>query len=223
MSQRTVNGVINNVSAKDWPDQRTGQTIKLYSFQLEGSYQWFRTGTNPLPAGKGQSVKFVADGPNVDMQTFEIVQGQVTQAPSVSTTAVQSAPATSAQVASVPQQRRFSRGNSDAAAKDQYWKDKEARDLDKDARYRAVSEPRMAMSVAVQAAAPIIVAALGSDALSLGNAAKAKKLGLIADYTKELATDLARFIQNAPEVLAAEPTSASSASSVSSVSSEGQS
>lgn len=197
MSVRTVNGVISVVNAKDWTG-RDGNPIKLYSFQLEGSPQWFRTGTNPLPVGKGASVKFVADGPNVDLGTLEQVGSTVVQAPSVSTTA----PA--AQLpAPVQAQRRSFRGNSDAGAKDQYWKDKESRDLEKDARYREVSEPRMAMSVAIQAAAPIIVAAIQQDALSLGNAAKAKKLGIIAEYTKELAADLARFIQAAPEHLSA--------------------
>lgn len=206
MSQRTVNGVISKVSTKDWPD-RSGQIIKLYSFQLEGSFQWFRTGTNPLPAGTGQSVKFVADGPNVDMATFEVTKSQVAQAPSVpATNAGATTTATASSGApSAPRRAQYTGArSSDAAAKDQYWKDRESRDLEKDERYRAVSEPRMAMSVAVEAAAPIVVAALQTDGLSLGNASKAKKLDLIVDYTEQVATRLARFIQSAPEVLKAE-------------------
>lgn len=204
MSIRTVSGVISQASSRPWND-RTGQTIQLYSFQLEGSNQWFRTGTNPVPAGRGQNVKFVADGPNVSMETFEVVQSQVTTAPSIAPAATApSQPTSPAPTAPQNAPRRSFRGNSDAAAKDQYWKDREARDLEKDERYRAVSEPRMALSVAVQAAAPIVVAALQTDGLSLGNASKAKKLDLIVDYTEQVATRLARFIQSAPTVLAAE-------------------
>lgn len=195
MSIRTVEGRIEVVSGKPW--QGREGPITLYSFKLEGSNQWFRTGTNPLPVGKGASVKFVADGPNVDVSSIQQVEAVVQRAPAVPSAQDQSPTPSRGRPG-----RQFNRSAQDAGAKDQYWKDREARDLEKEERFRAVSEPRMAMSVAIQAAAPIIVAALQTDGLSLGNASKAKKLGIITEYTKELAADLARFIQSAPEVLA---------------------
>jgi hypothetical protein len=91
---------------------------------------------------------------------------------------------------------RTSAGNSDG-----YWAEKEARDIAKDARYQAVSEPRMALSVAVEAAATVVSAAIAKDAISFGSAAKAKKLGLLSAYVKEVALDLASFIHDAPNQL----------------------
>ena len=190
MSTRSVSGVISTVNQKPWKDSRSGAEIFLHSFQLEGSNQWFRTGQNPLPVGKGTNVKFTADGPNVDLTTLQVTESTVAQAPSVPPQ-----PQAASGTTRVPSRGRASGG------KDEYWENKEARDLEKDARYRAVSEPRMAMSVAIQAAAPIVVAALQQDALSLGNVTKAKKLGIIIEYTKELANDLARHIHDAPEIL----------------------
>jgi predicted TIM-barrel enzyme len=97
----------------------------------------------------------------------------------------------------------YGRGQSPGVvSKDEYWANKEARDIAKEERFTAVSEPRMALSVAVQAAADIVVAAIGKDVLSFGNASKAKRLDMLADFTKQVAKDLAKFIHNAPAVLA---------------------
>lgn len=206
MSQRTVQGKIGRVSAKPFKDSRTGEDITLYSFQLEASNEWFRTGQNPIPAGVGQDVKFVANGANVERGTLVTVQATVQPAPSVSTVegnvsfqGVGAVAQTAPRVATVPQSARPTQGT--AASRDDYWANKEARDLEKDARFQAVNEPRMALSVATEAAALLVSTAIQKDAISFGNAAKAKKLGLLAAYTKEVALDLASFISDAPAQL----------------------
>ena len=187
MAARTVTGIVSATPpGKDWTD-RGGKNIKLYSFQLEGSNQWFRTGTTPIGAGVGQNVKFVADGANVDMESFSTVAATVAQAPTVPPTAA---------VTAIPTSNRQTSGT-----KDGYWDAKEARDIAKEERYQRIAEPRMALSVAVQAAAPIVAQAIASDALSFGNATKAKKVGILVAYTKEVALELAAFIQNAPQEL----------------------
>lgn len=196
MASRTVQGKIARVSSKPFNDQRTGEPITLHSFQLEGSNEWFRTGTNPIPAGVGQDIKFVANGANVEKGTIQVVASQVATAP----TAAPSTPAPSAEVRS--SRSTASTASGKAGSKDDYWAAKEARDLEKEARHQAVSEPRMALSVATEAAALLVSTAIQKDALSFGNAAKAKKLGLLAAYTKEVALDLAAFINDAPKHLA---------------------
>lgn len=191
MSQRTVTGQISVVNSKPFEDKRTGNPITLHSFQLEGYNQWFRTGQKAIPAGVGQSVKFVADGANVDVTTFSVEQATVAKAPSVAANTTIPASMSSAR----------STGASGGNSKDNYWADKEARDLVKEARYQEVSEPRMALSVAVSAAGNLVAAAITKDALTFGTAAKSKRVGILTEYTKELALDLALFIQDAPILL----------------------
>jgi hypothetical protein len=192
MSERAVQGVVANVSWRDFPDRNSGENIKLHSFQIQGSNQWFRTGRFPLPFGVGQTIKFVADGQNVDVRSVQTATDVVARAPSV-------APAT---VAAPPASRGSGKYASNTASKDEYWANKEAHDREKEQRYQQVAEPRMALSVATEAAARIVAAAFQTDALSFGNATKAKKLGMIIDATKEVATELAAFIHDAPNVLA---------------------
>lgn len=192
MTARQVTGTVARVSSKPFKDNRSGEDITLYSFQLDGSSQWFRTGTVPVNAGVGQSVKFVADGANVEKGTLAITQQSVQAAPNSTSAATQ-------------QSRTPVRGVSGTTPslnREGYWDAKDARDIAKDARYQAVSEPRMALSVATEAAAAVVAAAIAKDAISFGSAAKAKKLGLLSAYVKEVALDLANFIHDAPAQLA---------------------
>lgn len=206
MANVIVKGRIARVSSKPFKDNRTGEDITLYSFQLEGKNQWYRTGQRPIPAGNGQDVQFVADEAKVDMGTF-----QVTGAPQV-----QSAPPVAAHAAAAPLQPSPTTSSGQTAPstaakgytgnkyddKELYWANKEARDVEKESRYQTVAEPRMALSIATEAAATIVAAAIAKDAISFGNAAKAKKLGLLSAYVKEVALELASFIHDAPNQLA---------------------
>jgi hypothetical protein len=197
MASRQVTGSIARVSSKPFKDNRSGEDITLFSFQLDGSNQWFRTGTNPIQAGVGQSVKFVADGANVEKGSMVAVASVAQQAPApVAQAATQASNAPTASTSSTA--RRQSAGN-----KEDYWSAKEARDVEKDHRYQTVAEPRMALSVAVQAAAQVVCKALDKDAIGFGTAKKADKLGLLSGYVKEVALDLASFIHDAPEQLKA--------------------
>jgi hypothetical protein len=195
MASRQVTGSIARVSSKPFKDNRSGEDITLFSFQLDGSNQWFRTGTNPIQAGVGQSVKFVADGANVEKGSMAVTASVVTTSPQPAPAAQASSTTTAMPTT---QRRTASTGN-----KDDYWAQKEARDVEKDHRYQTVAEPRMALSVAVQAAAQVVCKALDKDAIGFGTAKKADKLGLLSGYVKEVALDLASFIHDAPEQLKA--------------------
>ena len=197
MANTIVKGKIARVSAKPGFKNRAGEDVTLHSFQLEGKNTWYRTGESPIPAGVGQSVQFVADDVKVDVTTFEVVSGQVVQAPRPASAAASQAMAPTSQTSSTPPATTTGLDNRG------YWDRKDSRDIEKDARYQAVSEPRMALSVATEVAGGLISTALTKDAISFGNAAKAKKLGLLASYTKELALELAVFIQDAPAQLEA--------------------
>jgi hypothetical protein len=193
---QTVQGKIARVSSKPFNDQRTGEPITLYSFQLEGANTWYRTGQAPIPAGQGEFIKFVANGANVEKGTLQTTAPVVQQAPALTSTPAHA-------VASSPTPATTGRTSAGTAGnKDGYWEAKEKRDLEKDARFQAVNEPRMALSVATEAAALLVSTAITKDAISFGNATKAKKLGMLAAYTKEVALDLASFISNAPAHLA---------------------
>jgi hypothetical protein len=152
----------------------------------------------------GQDVRFIADDVKVDMGTFEVAQSAVAAAPSVAqaVTAQTSAPPTPHASTAETRKASVERTAHTAGSRDEYWANKEARDVAKDARFQAVNEPRMALSIATEAAAALVSSAIAKDALSFGNASKAKKLGLLASYTKELALDLASFINDAPNQLA---------------------
>lgn len=211
MANTIVKGKIARVSAKPGFKNRAGEDVVLHSFQLEGKNTWYRTGENPIPAGVGQSVQFVADDVKVDVTTFEVVQGAVVTAPSasqVATAQTSAAPTTRATAATpgcanpyTPSMGANGYTGNKYDDRDLYWARKEAKDDAKDARFQAINEPRMALSVATEAAAAIVCTAIEKDALSFGNAAKAKKLGLMVDYTKEVALALAAFIADAPNQL----------------------
>lgn len=187
---RVVEGKVQEVSSRPWKDQRRNTTVTLHSFKLEGGDQWFRTGTTPIPAGVGQSVKFEVEGVNVDMKTFSVVQNTV-----------ETAPAPSAGPSTTNTRTASTSARAGAGTRDEYWANKEARDLEKEARYQAVNEPRMALSVAVEAASRIVGEAIKADALGFGTAAKGKRLGILTSFVKETALELADFITNAPNEL----------------------
>ena len=161
-------GVVARISEKVW-DGRDGQ-VTLYSFQVDGSNRWFRTGQNPprhMGIEQGQAYSFEADSKgNVNPDTVRpIEKAEVAAAPA-------------------PQRSGGWKGGkkSDFADRDNYWKEKEQRDIAKDERYQAVDIPRMTFCTSQDAAVALVTAALQHDVLSLGGANKAAKLGLVLDY-----------------------------------------
>lgn len=195
-----VNGVISAVSKKPWTDRNTGKEINLYSFQIQGSNRWLRTGTNPLPFGQGQAVQFVQDGQNVDVATMKAATDApavTAPAPSANGQASSSAP-TQGSGSTTSGYKGYANKGAFFDAKDAYWDTKEARDIAKDERYQNVDIPRMTMSVSIQAAALVVDSALKHDALSFGTMAKSKRQGQLVAFVNEVAGELYNTIVNAP-------------------------
>lgn len=185
-------GRVREYSEKPWTDKFTGNAITLYSFRIEDDNKYYRHGTEDPGCREGDFIQFVTDGNN----NVEFNSIQKTEAP-------QSARPSPAQSAKTSGQRPQSKrtGSTGATSRDQYWADKEARDLEKDARYQSTDVPRMSFSAAQDRAVRLVAAALEHDALSFGSVAKGKKLDMLLDYVDQVTDRF--FLQSigAPERL----------------------
>lgn len=157
-------GVVSRISSKDWPG-RNG-TVYLYSFQLEGDRNWYRTGSDKPSFQQGDSISFDYNEDNRGGKTI-VAASVVKQAASVA-----QAPAPRAQAAS-----SGSRENWDARAK--YWDDKEKREIE-------VVEPRITLAAARKDAIAVVGLALAHDAIVFGNANKGARLGIILGSVDEV-------------------------------------
>ena len=195
MAQRDTRGVVEKKFTKDWFDARAKQNIVLHSFRLEGDKTYFRTGTESLPANEGDAVGFSYDdrSGNVDLTTFAQVEGAT----------VERAPA-------APRRNTGGRsGSYDSAAapagaagssRDNYWKDKEDRDMAREQRYQAVVEPRMVVMAAQERAVGVVAAALANDCLSFGNTAKGLKFEMLLGFVDEATDHFVKQALNASEL-----------------------
>lgn len=106
-----ISGTVVEVSEKPWEGKHG--PITLYSFKVNSSSQWFRTGTKKPPIEQGQSIEFVAEGQNADINTIK----------------VSDKPA----AAQAPARKQATSGGS----RDDYWSNKE--DFDKNVRDPRIS------------------------------------------------------------------------------------
>lgn len=168
----TNEGVVSQVSCKPWSDPKTGRVINLYSFQIEGSNRWFRTGENEPTFRQGEFITFTNDAKaNVKLQSVTVGNAPASPAPSAP-------PSTPARQSS----GTAPTGNS----RDDYWANKEAKDVAKDERYQTVDIPRMSFSATFQPAVDVVCAALANDALSFGTMKKGDKLDFILDCVDQV-------------------------------------
>lgn len=156
-----VTGTISNVSAKDWTDQKSGDQIKLYSFQIAGDNRWFRTGTDPVPFGTGTRVSF-------DLNPKGNKAQAIIQAPD-STAAPDTAPKAAPRTTYTPKPN----------ARDAYFEEKQRRDIE-------VVEPRINFSASQRDAIALVTAALAHDCLALGTK-KGDKLEILLQMVDEVA------------------------------------
>lgn len=184
-SMQQAQGVIERTSAKEFTDKKTGRTIYLQSFQLQGHPMWFRTGTTPVPAQEGSAVTFMYNEGNMQVDLSSVQQ----------TTAPQAAPTPAPQGSPRPQggstapAQRGGGGNS----RENYWQEKEQRDIERQEHYHNVEVPRISFSAAQDRAVNLVSAALAADALSFGNSRKGDRVDMILDYVDQV-TD--RFFIN---------------------------
>lgn len=168
-------GIVDRTSEKEWYDSKQGRNVTLHSFQLQGERGWFRTGTKK-EVEQGEFVEFVV-GNNSAAKDIK-----------------KSAPPSNA----APAQRAASSGGG---GKDGYWEAREARDLEKEARYQAVDVPRMVYQAAQERAIGLLKIALDTEALSLPSK-KADKLPALLAYTHQIAQQLMAQAFDAHEHLA---------------------
>lgn len=189
-------GMVSFVNHKDIEDKFKGGTVRLHSFRLEGVDTWFNCGAKAPNFGKFQTIKFNMKGKNVDMDSVVVVE----DAPAAAAPAV-AASQSHASAAATP---NSAGGASTGISRDGYWANKDARDIERDERYKTVAEPRMALSVATECAAQVISAGLASDSIGFGNTAKSKRQDLLVEAVKHVALELAEFIHDAPNLLGQE-------------------
>lgn len=154
-----IKGVVANTSAKPWAG-RNG-TVTLYSFQLDGSKDWYRCGTNKPNFDIGNAIEF----------EYEVdARGSKTLVPGTAqVTAI-------AQVTTAP---KATGGKENWDARAAYWDAKEKREIE-------VVEPRISLAAARTAAVAVVGLALQHEALSLGSSSKANKLQIILDAIDEV-------------------------------------
>lgn len=157
-------GVVDRISSKEWPG-RNG-TVYLYSFQLQGDRNWYRTGSDKPTFQQGDFITFDYNEDNRGGKTI-VAASVVKQA-----AAVAQAPAPRAAASS-----SGSKENWDARAK--YWDDKEKREIE-------VVEPRITLAAARKDAIAVIGLALAHDAIVFGNANKGARLGIILGSIDEV-------------------------------------
>jgi len=166
-------GVVRTISTKEWYDDKKGQNINLYSFQLEGNNRWFRTGTNRPSCNQGDSISFMCNEKgNVDVRSIQ--KGDQTAA------LLQGTQARDLQ----PQRQPVSSGGGQS--RDGYWAAKEENDKKKDARYQEQDIPRMSFSASQDRAVNLVAAALEHDCLSFGNMKKGEKLDYLLGCVDEV-------------------------------------
>lgn len=185
MAEYTNNGVVTEVSRKEWYDDRKKATINLYSFRIEGTGKWFRTGTNAPTFQQGEHISFVNDEKN-NVKLDTVTRGA----------AAPQQPSAGVAVAAPTTQAAPTGGNTSGGAQTRsgYWDAKEERDLEKDAyfrakddRYEAVAVPRMTYGNAVSSAVALVAAAVANDCLPIGNMTKGKQLDYLQDCVSQVA------------------------------------
>lgn len=176
---QNFSGTVSRVNAKNWQDRTSGEDIVLYSFLMdETGDRWFRTGTTQA-VQEGQSIQFIADAQknNVDIDSIEVVKSEVAKAPKVTAPPTRSSGSSSGTA-------RPSSGS--ALSKDQYWSNKEAKDVEKDKRYQEVDIPRMTFCTAQDAAVALVTAAVAQGILPKAGSKKADQLDSVLDSVDEL-------------------------------------
>jgi hypothetical protein len=168
----TIKGTVSRVYEKPWAG-KDGNVV-LHSFQIQGDNRYFRTGTNKI-VSNGEAISFDIEGNNNVLESsLSKLEREVQAAPPVQSNGYRPNNAYAAKA----------KGPSENfEARQQYWTNKEARDIE-------VVEPRITWSSARTAAVEVIGLALQHDALAFGNASKGAKLGMILDYIDEVS---ARF------------------------------
>jgi hypothetical protein len=141
-----IKGVIGKISKKPY----SGKT--LTSFALKGQDGWYSLGERSLPYNEGDSIQFNVEtrGNYSYAQQIEPWNDGGAGTPSVGHVAA-SAPSRDGEPK--PYRRSFQGGNkSGGSAKDDFWNDKEKRDIERERYQREVTQPKIEIQAARNAA-----------------------------------------------------------------------
>lgn len=191
MSQFSNQGVVSEVSTKEWYDSRKGRNIDLFSFRIEGNNNWFRTGTNRPNFNQGDAISFTND----DKNNVRLDSVQAGNAPAPTQNSAPQGGAGS------PTTSQPSGNTSGGQNREGYWAAKEARDLEKDARYQNVDVPRMGLSAAQDRAVALVVGSIGTEAIPFGNMNKGERLDYLIDCVEKVTDRFVLDTNYAPERL----------------------
>ena len=158
-------GKVTKVSERDWG------TKTIYSWQLEGTNQWFRT-EKLEGMSVGDWISFTGENAQKITEVEHVEEAAVKQAVAKAATASNGLSASS---------------EAPPTNSADYWRWKQMRDQSMEAQFKW----RDARSDATR----IICAALDNSVLALGNA-QGKKLGLIKGYVNELTRELLEDMNN---------------------------
>lgn len=95
--------------------------------------------------------------------------------------------------------------SSGGTSRDDYWANREARDLEKERVYREEDLPAIRRSTAYNVASTLAAAALQQGAISFGSTAKGKHLGMFLDAVDLIAEHVYARIQGEEIATASEP------------------
>lgn len=171
--------------------------VTLYSFQLQGSNRWFRTGTTEPKFREGDFISFTNDAKgNVDLTSVS-VGGAPAQQNFTPPAPVQQ------QAAPAPRRAAPQMNQATGQNRDGYWAEKEQRDLEKERVYRETDVPSMRFSAAQDRAVQLVSAALAHGVLSFGNAKAANKLDMLLGFVDQVTDRFVLQNEDAPASLAA--------------------
>ena len=167
-----ISGIVSKVNARDMQGARG--PYKLYSFALQGQQGWHSLGFELHGISEGQSISFEtrqnARGyAEVDPDSIKILEGQVVAARDAAVVA--KAPYTPKKVWG---------GGKSGGKKDEYWDNREARDIE--------TQKRIELQSCRNSALQFIDILVKTDAMKFGKASQAEKAGILEDmlshYTK---------------------------------------
>lgn len=183
--QNFENVTVTEVIAREW----NGKT--LYSLKHTGSDDTIGAGEGTPKFQQGSVISFTAKQNTKGFYNMDRTTLQVSS----------QAPASVPEPAATASKPAAQRASSSGSSRDDYWAKKEARDVEKDARYQAQDIPRMSFSASQERAVHLVAAALTNDCIALGQS-KGKRMDILLEQVDIVTRRFFLQSMDAPGILA---------------------